>query len=1141
MSEKPGLPEQKSRLSPDRQALLEKRLQAAILRSAQQPVIPRRARQGFAPLSFGQEGLWFISQLDAASPVYNRPVALRLVGDLDQSALQRTVDEILKRHEVLRARFRVDLGRPLQELNSSAICKLHLVDLSALPLPEREKKAREFANEQARTPVNLAKSPLLRACLLRLAVDEHLLLLVFHHITFDAWSERVLLKELAALYPAFSTGAASPLPDLPIQYADYAAWQHERVATDQFKDHLDYWKSQLADLPPAFELPADFPRPPYFSNRGARLQQLLPASLVSELTDLSLRRNVTLSMLFLAAYLTLLNRYSSQTEALIGMPVAGRTLVELEGLIGLFINSLALRCNLAGSPSFSELLDRVQNIVLEAINHQEAPLERLVAEINPRRDLSRSPFFQVMFNYKNIPDRVIRISGLDVTLYDLDLETSPYDLTLEILPQAETIGCSFIYNSDLYHPTTIERFAANFLQLLHSVVAAPDLPIAQLPLLSVTGRQELLVVWNQTARPQPENLCVHQIIEAQAAAHPDAQAVLSGSRYLSYAELNAQANQLARYLRQVGVKPGDLVGVSLAPSLEMVVSLLGILKAGAGYLPLELDQPADRLARIVQISKVSIVLAHSRSAQNLAGCTARQVYLDIAWSEMAGLDSEDFSSAVTPEYPAYVIFTSGSTGAPKGVTILHRALCNHVVWANQAFDLRPGDSCLQMANLSFDISVSEIFDTLAAGARLVLRNPGEHWDAGVLIDLLLRFQITHLQIVPSALRLLVENVRFSDCVSLRHIICGGEILPVDLAFQCTRSSKAALHNLYGPSETCIDTTHLVLSNTEPVESTGAQLWPGRPVSIGRPISNARVYILDADLQPAPVGVGGEIYIAGAGLGLGYLNDPVQTAQSFVPNPYGSPGERFYRTGDWACYAWDGNIRFLGRVDEQVKLRGYRIELGEIEHILLALPQVKRAVVGVQRADAAAAGSESDTLAAYIVPNEPPGNLTAQQVRDYLKRKLPDYMLPSTVFFLNSLPLSANGKIDRRALASLRILPESDREFLTPQTSLQQVLAGLWSDILNVKRIGLQDNFFELGGNSMLVIRLVDRIEDLFKIHLDLHAVFQAPDLRGLANAILQKVAEPGAIEEIAHYLLDLNDMSDEEAHAMLIALQTRRD
>jgi len=1130
MSEKPGLPEQQNHLSPDRQALLEKRLQAAIQRSAQQPVIPRRARQGFAPLSFGQEGLWFISQLDAASPVYNRPVALRLVGDLDQSALQRTLDEILKRHEVLRARYRVDLGRPLQEINPSAIFKLPLVDLSALPVPEREKKAREFANEQARMPVNLSKSPLLRACLIRLALDEHILLLVFHHITFDAWSERVLLKELSALYPAFSSGAASPLPELPIQYADYAAWQHERAETSQFKDHLDYWKGQLADLPPAFELPADFPRPPHFSNRGARLQLLLPADLVSELTAFCLRRNITLSMLFLAAYLTLLNRYSGQTEALIGMPVAGRTMVELEGLIGLFINSLALHCNLAGSPSFSELLERVQSIILEAINHQEAPLERLVAEINPRRDLSRSSFFQVMFNYKNIPDRFVQIAGLAVTLYDLDLETSPYDLTLEILPQAETVGCAFIYNTDLYHPATIERFAANFLQLLHSVLATPDCPIAQLPILSATERQELLVVWNQTARPQPENLCIHQVIEAQAAAHPDASAVVSGSLHLSYAELNAQANQLARYLQQAGVNPGDLVGVSLDRSIEMVVSLLGILKAGAGYLPLELDQPADRLARIVQISKAALVLAHSRSAQKLAHCTARQVYMDIAWSEIARLNAENLSSAVKPEYPAYVIFTSGSTGAPKGVVISHRALCNHVVWANQAFDLRPGDSCLQMANLSFDISVSEIFDTLAAGGRSVLRNPGVHWDAGILVDLILRFQITHLQIVPSALRLIVENVRFSDCASLRHVISGGEILPVDLALQFARSSKAALHNLYGPSETCIDTAHLDLSNIEQVISTGAQLWPGRPVSIGRPISNARVYILDADLQPAPVGVGGEIYIAGAGLASGYLNDPVQTAQSFVPNPYGWPGERFYRTGDWACYTWDGNIRFLGRVDEQVKLRGYRIELGEIENILLALPQVKQAVVGVQRADTAAASSESDTLAAYIVP-EQPGNLTAQQVRDYLKRKLPDYMLPSSVFFLNTLPLSANGKIDRRALASLNILPATDRDFLTPQTSLQQVLAGIWSDILNVKRIGLQDNFFELGGNSMLAIRLVDRIEDLFKIHLDLHSVFQATDLRELANGILQKVAEPGAIEEIAHYLLELNSLSDEEARA----------
>jgi amino acid adenylation domain-containing protein len=1136
MSDKTGSLDQRKNLSPAKQALLDKRLQAAMQHSAEQPTIPHRTRQGFAPLSYGQEGLWFISQLDSSTPVYNRPVALRLNGDLDQTALKRALLEILRRHEVLRGRYRIELGRPLQEINPSAVLDLPMVDMSAVPLSEREEKARDFANRQARIPLNLARSPLLRLCLIRLSACEHILLLVFHHITFDAWSERVLLKELSVLYGAFSAGAPSPLAEPIIQYADYAVWQRELMESSEFQSHLAYWKNKLGDLPPALELPPDYPRPALYSNRGARYPLNLPAALVAALKELGLRQNATLSMVLLSAYLTLLYRYTGQPDALIGMPVAGRTLVELESLIGLFINSLVLRCNLGGEPTFLELLERLRQVVLEAMVHQEVPLGKLVAEINPQRDPGRTPFFQVLFNYKNIPDRSVQFNGLDAAPYELDLEVAPYDLTLELVPRQEGIDCTFIYNTDLYHPLTIERLAGNFLQLLYSVLASPELPVTQLPILSEMERRQLLVNWNQTEHAYPGDVCIHQIFEAQVEQSPEAVAVMFRSQQLTYAELNARANQLAHYLQQAGVRPHDLVGVCLERSLDMVVSLLGILKAGGGYLPLDPHLPAERLVWIMGISQAAIVLADSRSAEKLALCAARKVLVDSAWQEIARYSPHNCSSDVKPKNLAYTIYTSGSTGAPKGVVIAHRALCNHVRWAHQAFDLRLGDGTLQMANLNFDISVSEIFDTLTSGGRLVLTEPGEHWDVNSLIDLIIQRQITHLQVVPSALRMIIENGRFADCHTIRHVICGGEILPTDLALQFVRRSNATLHNLYGPSETCIDSTHLVFPSSDPGFPGNPHLWIDCPVSIGRPVANIRVYVLDPYLEPVPVGAGGELYIAGAGLGLGYLNDPVRTAQSFIPNPFGGPGERLYRTGDLARYAWDGSLHFLGRIDEQVKLRGYRIELGEIENALLGHPQVKQAIVLIQRLASAASQSECDSLVAYIVP-EQSGSPALKELRDFLKRKLPEYILPSAFIFLDFMPLLPNGKIDRLALMASKASQLSQDEYIAPVTPLEQVLARIWGELLGVEHIGLHDNFFELGGNSMLAVRLVVRIEDLLRIHVDLHIIFQARDLQDFVEALLESSAERSLVEDVAQWLVKLDSLSDDEARAILVALQ----
>ena len=1136
MSDKPGSLDQRRDLSPAKQLLLEKRLQLALQRSAEKPTIPHRERQGFAPLSFGQEGLWFISQLDSSTPVYNRPVALRLNGDLDRAALESALLEILRRHEVLRCRYRIDLGQPLQEINPSAVLELPLVDLSDVPSTDREEKARQFANQQACIPVNLARSPLLRLWLIRLSASEHILLLVFHHITFDAWSERVLLKELSVLYSAFLDGAPSPLPELPIQYADYAAWQRERMDTAEFQGHLAYWKDRLGDLPPALELPSDYPRPTLYSNRGAKFQLKLPTALLAALKALALRQNATLSMVFLSAYLTLLYRYNARPDVLIGMPVAGRTLLEMESLIGLFINSLVLRCNLAGEPTFLELLERTRQVVLEAVIHQEVPLEQLVAEVNPPRDPSRPPFFQVMFNYKNIPGWSVQFPGLQVVPYDLDQEVAPFDLTLELVPHSESFNCTFIYNTDLYHPLTIERLAGNFLQVLHSALANPELPITRLPILCEKERRQLLVDWNRTEQAYPDDVCIHQLFEAQVEKSPDAVALIFGSQSLTYAGLNARANRLAHYLQQAGLRPHDLVGVCLERSLDLIVSLLGILKAGGGYLPLDPHLPAERLAWMMRDSRAAILLTDSHLAEILDHCAARKVMMDSAWQEITRFSPENCSCDVQPENLAYTIYTSGSTGAPKGVAIPHRALCNHVRWAQQAFDMRSGDGTLQLANLDFDISVSEIFDTLTSGGRLVLPPSREYWDVNERIDQIIRHQITHLQVVPSALQLLIKNERFSDCHTLRHIICGGETLPAGLAFGFFRRTNAILHNLYGPSETCIDTTHIAFPRADPGFPENLGLWIDRPVPIGRPIANVRVYILDPYLEPVPVGACGELCIAGAGLGLGYLNDPVRTAHSFIPNPFGAPGERLYRTGDLGRYAWDGSLRFLARIDEQIKLRGYRIELGEIENALLGHPQVKQAVILVQRFASTPSSGERDSLLAYFVP-ERGSSPSPQELRSFLKRKLPVYMLPSAFILLDSMPLLENGKIDRLALLAIKTSPPSHHEYLAPITSLELVLARIWGEILEIEQIGLNDNFFALGGNSMLAIRLADRLEDLLQTHVDLRLLFQSPDLQGFATAILENTPERSMVKDIAQWLIKLDGLSDDEARALLAALE----
>ncbi len=1105
-----------SKLSPAKQALLEKRLQAALLRTSVQPTIPHRSPQGFAPLSYGQEGLWFIDQLDSSSPVYNRRVALRLNGDLDPNALQRALTEILQRHEVLRSSYRNDHGRPYQEISPSAVLDLPLIDLSAFPDSEREEEARKSVYEQARTPIDLKKSPLLRAGLIRLSDHEHILLLVFHHITYDAWSERVLFNELSILYGAFSRGEPSPLPELTIQYADYAAWQRERMETGEFQRHLSYWKNKLEDLPPATELETDHPRPAIYSNRGARYLFSLPTTLASALKDLGLRQNATESMVLLAAYLTFLYRYTHQNELLIGMPIAGRTTLEMEGLIGLFTNSTVLRCNLAGQPTFLGLLERVQKCVLEAVDHQEVPLEKLVAEINPKRDPSRTPFFQVVFNYRNIPDQPVKFPGLEVASYDFHLEVAPFDLTLDLAHQPETVDCTFIYNTDLYDAATIERAAGNFLKLLQSACANPDLSIDELPLVSEVELDQVLLKWNRTRREYPQNLLIHQLVEAQAARNPDTVAILVGSQpawtgvqdtklstSMTYGELNTRANQIAHYLRQRGMGPESIVGVLMQRSPEMTAALLGVLKAGAAYLPLDPAYPLERLAFMLQDAGAKLTLSQAVLQDRLEGLGSEVIPIDRDWKLFQNQPDVNPENHAGLHNRAYIIYTSGSTGQPKGVELEHRGLLNLVHWHCEAFEVTAADRATQVAGLSFDASVWEIWPYLVRGARLYLLSDESDLSPERLVHWMVANAIT-IGFLPTPVAESVLNADWPEQTALRVLLTGGDRLRI---FPPSRLPFVLVNN-YGPTECTVVATSGVV---HPIgEADAARV--ARPPAIGRPIANVQLYVLDSLLNPAPAGVAGELFIGGAGVGRGYLNKPELTAEKFIPNPCldllkqengveSLGADRLFRTGDLVRYLPDGKLEFLGRTDTQVKLRGLRIELAEIEASLNRHPGVNQSIV-LLRED----GGEK-YLAAYIVP-QTAGELDKQELRTFMKRTLPEAMLPAAFVFLEAMPLTPNGKIDLKALP----IPMIDRsattgQYMQPRNELESHLCQIWEEVLNVHSVGINDNFFDLGGHSLLAIRLMDQVVKQVGAHLPLSSLFQAPTISGLAQLIHQNESQ----------------------------------
>ncbi|GAX45459.1 amino acid adenylation domain-containing protein [Tolypothrix sp. NIES-4075] len=1086
------------------------KLQQQKIEISEPPIVPRADNTNL-PLSFAQQRLWFLDQLEPNSALYNIPIALRLVGHLNQNALEQSLKEIIGRHEALRTNFITVDGQPTQIIRELLTGEreqeiLSIVDLTHLSATQQEITAQQLAQQQAIQTFDLASDALMRATLVVLSQTEHILLMCMHHVVSDGWSMGVLITELAALYNTYSIGESSPLAPLQIQYADFAIWQRQWLQGDVLQSQLSYWEQQLANAPALLALPTDRPRPAVQTFTGSYQQFALSVELTEKLVKLSQEQGCTLFMTLLAAFDTLLYRYTGQSDILVGTPIANRDRSEIEGLIGFFVNTLVMRSNLAGNPSFSELLDRVRDMAMGAYSHQNLPFEMLVEALQPQRDLSYTPLFQVMFALQNAPMSQIELTGLTVTPLAAESATAKFDLSLSMQNTATSTTLStgdgligvWEYSTDLFDASTIERMAGHFVTLLESIVANPEERISQLPLLTQVEQHQLLVEWNNTQADYPLDKCIHQLFEEQVKRTPDAVAVLFDNQQLTYHQLNTRANQLAHYLRSLGVKPDTLIGICAERSLEMVVGLLGILKAGGAYVPLDPDYPQERLSFMLQDAQVSVLLTQQHLIESLPDHQAQLVCLDTDWHLIGEYNQENSISDVQASNLAYVIYTSGSTGQPKGVMLSHRNLCNHMFWMQATFPLTETDKVLQKTPFSFDASVWEFYAPLLVGGQLLLAQPGGHADSSYLLQLMAQQQVTTVQFVPSLLRILLEQGGIETCDSLKQVFCGGEVLPVALQEGLLSKLNVNLHNLYGPTEACIDSTYWTCQR-----GSDRQVVP-----IGRAIANAQVYILDEYLQPVPIGVPGELHIGGAGLARGYLNRPELTQEKFIPNPFEkAEGSRLYKTGDLARYLPDGTIEYLRRIDNQVKIRGFRIELGEIEELLNQHEDVQAACV-IARED----NPGEKRLVAYVVGN--PQHLpTINQLRSLLSSQLPQYMIPHAFVLLESLPLTPNGKVDRRALPAPDTREGLEASFVAPRNQIEETLAQIWAEVLRVEQVGINDNFFELGGDSILSIQILAKAKQ-GGLQLTLKQLFgnqTIAQLAAVAGTIKAIAAEQGLV------------------------------
>jgi amino acid adenylation domain-containing protein len=939
-----------------------------------------------------------------------------------------------------------------------------------------------------------------------------------HHVISDGWSLGLFFQELDALYTAFLHGLASPLAELPIQYGDYAVWQRHRLSGHVHEEQVAFWKLQLEGAP-VLQLPTDRPRPLAQSFRGASERFSIPPGVCESLRALSREQDATLFMILLAAFTVILHRYSEQDDVLVGLPVAGRTHRLVEGMIGFFINSLVLRTDLSGDPTFLELVARVRETTLSAFEHQDLPFEKLVEELHVPRDLGRNPLFQVTFQLINAPTLASgngrAAAARPAPVPEVERGTAMFDLAFDLIEAPEGLLGRVEYSTDLFEAATVAGMAHSFEAVLSEVVRDPERPLSEL-LTSTPDERRRMEEWNATTVSWDGPQLLHELVAEQAARTPEAVAVVSGDNdTLSYRDLVALARQLARVLRDKGVKPGSLVGVCMERSLELVVALLGVLEAGAAYVPLDPSYPQARLS--VMAEGVTVVVAHPHVAPLLAGTGASVVPLDGTWSLLRGRRRSRPASAIAPDDLAYMIYTSGSTGTPKGVMITHRAACNHMRWMGDAYPLSAADRVLQRTPISFDASVWEFFAPLLSGARLVLVPNGGHGDPALLVEAIRRHEVTVLQLVPSLLRLLLDEPGVSECTSLTRVFSGGEPLMPALRDWFAKTLPATLVNLYGPTEATIDALAWTCGRDE----------EGLSVPIGRPVANCRAHVLDHRLEPVPPGFPGELYLGGDVLARGYLRRPGLTSQRFVPDPFGAPGGRLYRTGDRVRQAADGRLLYLGRVDRQLKLRGVRIEPGEVEELLRRHDAVRDAAV-VVREDVPG----DLRLAAYVlVENQ---SATGEELRAHLASRLPEALVPSYVTVVERFELTPNGKLDYQGLPDPRTSASRSSNLVAPSTALESLLAALWGDVLHVDDVGVEDGFFnELGGHSLLATQLLSRVRDVLDVDIPLQRIFEAPTVASFAASLAQDEATQAQLERTAQLVLLIHSLSESEVDAML--------
>jgi amino acid adenylation domain-containing protein len=1060
------------------------------------------------PASFAQQRLWLLYQLEPGSPHYNLPAAVRLRGSLNLGALEQSLNEIVRRHESLRTTFAAVDEQPMQVIASALTLDLPVIDLRQLPDFDRETQARKLAIEEALHPFDLVHGPLMRANLLRLDREDHVLLLTMHHIISDEWSNDIFWEEMTTLYKAFCAKEPSPLPDPAIQYADFAQWQRQWLEGEVQEKQLSYWKQQLGGDLHRLQLPTDRLRPAVQTYRGSSQSLVMPQKLADTLKVLGQQEGATMFMTLLAAFKVLLFRYTGQEDILVGTPIANRTRAELERVIGFFVNTLCLRANLSGDPSFRELLGQVREVALDAYSHQDLPFEKLVQELQPERDSSYNPLFQVMFDTPN-PSIFPQLPGLSMSIMEIERKTAHFDLTISMTEATEGLKTMAYYNTDLFNAATITRMLEHFQILLEGIAADPDQRLSELPLLTPEERHRLLVEWNDTHADYPNDRCIHQLFEVQVEKTPDAIAASFEDRQMTYRQLNEMANQVGLLLLGRGIGRGSYVPILMGRNIDVAISMLAVMKTGAAFVPLDIDWPTERIKQVLGDLDSEVILVNHTTPfeEEELGRSFLMVDQQVPSNAILNLNVDMDSGE-----PIYAIYTSGSTGKPKAAVVLHQGITNRFSWMNEFFGVETAAAVLQTTPHIYDSAVWQLFWPLINGGKTVIPSPGMETDADYLSTLIGKQEITITDFVPSVFNTIVPQL-VSDSIirqklrSLRSIIVGGEeITPGTTYSFMAHFPHVRVINLYGPTEASIGCICY--------EVTGRE---NDRIPIGKPISNVHVVIADRDMNPVPVGVGGELYLSGICLGLGYLNDEEKTKAAFVENRFAEIDySKLYKTGDLARYLPDGNIEFLGRIDHQVKIRGFRIELGEIETVLAQHPAVQQCVTLVREDEPG-----NKRLVAYILSNQAQAP-TISEMASFLKTKLPHYMVPSAFVTLKKFPLTPNGKIDRKALpAPTGLCPELGLTYVAPRTEMERTIASIWQKVLHLEKVGIHDNFFELGGHSLLATQVASRIREILHLEVPLKRFFESPSIASLS------------IEVEKILIKEIEELSEDEAQRIV--------